>query len=169
MKIESELDIDAPIDRVWAILVDVAAYREWNPFVIRVDADGDPCAVGTRMRFVVRWSTGGTATSVEEVVGCAAPMSGHASWSYAYRGPLATLGLVRGTRTQTLEAVGDRTIYRSVEPFSGALLAFVPLAAVRDGFERQARALRARAERAERAHHAGSGGGSGVDLGSERD
>lgn len=163
MKIEVELDIDAPIERVWAILVDVAAYREWNPFVIRVGADGDPCAIGTRMRFVVRWSTGGTATSIEEVVGCAAPAAGHASWSYAYRGPLATLGLVRGTRTQTLDAVGDRTIYRSVEPFGGALLAFVPLAAVRDGFERQARALRARAERARGFER------PGVDLGSKRD
>lgn len=146
-RIEAEIAIDAPIERVWAILVDVAAYPEWNPFVPRVEADGDPTSVGTRMRFLVRWSSGGTARSTEEVTACEPPSNGAALWSYAYRGPLATLGLVRGTRTQTLERSGDRTIYRSVEPFTGALLAFVPLDEVRDGFARQARALAARAAR----------------------
>lgn len=146
-RIEAEIAIDAPLERVWAILVDVAAYPEWNPFVPRVETDGDPTSIGTRMRFLVRWSNGGVARSVEEVTACEPPASGAALWSYAYRGPLATLGLVRGTRTQTLERRGDQTIYRSVEPFTGVLLAFVPLDDVKDGFERQARALRARATR----------------------
>ncbi|MFO0618562.1 MAG: SRPBCC domain-containing protein [Polyangiaceae bacterium] len=145
--IESSISIAAPIERVWSILVDIGGYPEWNPFVIRASADGDPTAVGTTMRFLVRWSTGGTARSLERIEACEPPANGAARWSYAYRGPLASLGLVRGTRTQTLERTGDGTLYRSVEPFSGALLAFVPLDAVRDGFERQARALRARAER----------------------
>lgn len=153
MRIETEIEIGAPIERVWAILVDVAAYREWNPFVVRVETDGDPCVVGTKMRFLVRWSTGGTARSVEQIEVCEPPFGDRATWTYGYRGPLASLGLVRGSRTQSLERVGDRTRYRSVEPFEGLLLRFVPLDAVRDGFARQALALRARAERAVTAAH----------------
>lgn len=147
-RIESEVTIDAPIEHVWSILIDTTAYPEWNPFVIRVETSGDPREIGTRMRFVVRWSTGGLARSVEDVEACEPPANGRALWRYGFRGALASLGLVRGSRTQTLESVGGRTVYRSVEPFSGALVRFVPLPAVRDGFERQARALRARAERA---------------------
>jgi len=49
-------NIDAPIDVVWAVMLDIASYGEWNPFVVRtgvehhrphpldrrVDVDGGP-------------------------------------------------------------------------------------------------------------------------------
>jgi hypothetical protein len=38
--------IDAPAARVWKVLVDLAAYRDWNPFI--VDASGT-VAVGERL------------------------------------------------------------------------------------------------------------------------
>ena len=31
-KLQTEIEIDADADRVWTILVDFAAYPEWNPF-----------------------------------------------------------------------------------------------------------------------------------------
>jgi hypothetical protein len=32
--IATAVDIDAPPERVWGVLVDLPAYREWNPFIV---------------------------------------------------------------------------------------------------------------------------------------
>ena len=32
--IHTQIDIGAPIGTVWDVLTDLAAYREWNPFVL---------------------------------------------------------------------------------------------------------------------------------------
>jgi hypothetical protein len=44
--IATAVEIDAPSSRVWDVLVDLPAYREWNPFI--VEADGT-VAVGERL------------------------------------------------------------------------------------------------------------------------
>jgi hypothetical protein len=41
-KISTTVDIDAPPDRVWDVLVNLPAYHEWNPFI--VDARGEVAA-----------------------------------------------------------------------------------------------------------------------------
>ena len=33
-KISTAVEIDAPAARVWSVLVDLPAYREWNPFIV---------------------------------------------------------------------------------------------------------------------------------------
>ena len=56
-------------------------------------------------------------------------------------------GLVRAERLQELEALGPAsTRYATSEFFTGALAAFIPLAKVQEGFERQTAALKVRAE-----------------------
>jgi hypothetical protein len=151
---ESTIEIQAPIDRVWKTILDLSAYREWNPFIVKVDGvDGAP-VVGQRMRLHVVWSDGGGASS-NEVFDAIEPPDAPGGQSerkarlvYSYRGPLHALWLVRATRVQTLsQAPGGPTRYHTVENFSGLLSGFIPIVKVQDGFERHARALKDRAER----------------------
>ena len=43
-EIRTEIDIEAPPDRVWAELADLDAYAGWNPFITR--RRGRPSPVG---------------------------------------------------------------------------------------------------------------------------
>jgi hypothetical protein len=36
LRLQAEIEIDGTPERVWDVLTDVAAYPEWNPFVLRV-------------------------------------------------------------------------------------------------------------------------------------
>ena len=48
MRIHTEIDIDAPADRVWAILTDFASYPSWNPMIPRLSGQ---LSVGARLDF----------------------------------------------------------------------------------------------------------------------
>jgi len=50
--VRAEVEIDAPIDRVWRILTDFDGYSEWNTFTPKVEttlAIGDPIHLHARM------------------------------------------------------------------------------------------------------------------------
>lgn len=151
---EQHLPIDAPVATVWRVLTDVAAYPAWNPFVVRVD--GAVGAIGDTFRLHVRWRDGRETLAGEVLTTLEPPTRGddgvqRATFAYRFTGPLATFGLVRAVRTQTLaQAPGGPTLYTSREPFHGLFARFVPLARVREGTEDMARALRDRAETAGR-------------------
>ena len=121
-------------------------YGEWNPFIVKVDADG-PVRVGGRLVLHVRWPGGGW-RSAEQVTRLDGPTAGRASCSYVPTGPLWTIGAVRGSRVQSLEAVGPKTRYSTREDFSGWLTFAVPIKKVQAGFEAHAAALKKRAESA---------------------
>ncbi len=40
--VEHAIEIDAPADRVWAILADTAAYPQWNPYLLRIEGEMAP-------------------------------------------------------------------------------------------------------------------------------
>jgi len=47
-RIETSVEIHAPLDLVWAVLVDFERYSEWNPFIVDASGDlipGDPLAL----------------------------------------------------------------------------------------------------------------------------
>jgi hypothetical protein len=146
-----KIDIAAPIDAVWAVMIDAARYGEWNPFVVGLRARDGALRVGGLVELTVRWPSGGGTRTVEEVTRLEAPAAGadgvmRATMEYAYTGILPRLNLVRGSRRQSLEqAPGGPTVYRSHEAFQGLLKGFVPLAKVRAGFEAHGRALQQRA------------------------
>ncbi len=50
--VRAEVEIDAPIERVWRILCDFDRYADWNPFTPRVEtslAIGDPVTLRVRL------------------------------------------------------------------------------------------------------------------------
>lgn len=145
---EVALTIDAPLARVWQIVLDLPSYAAWNPFVVHAACAG-PLVVGAALRLQVRWGDGGGARSDEVVTELSPPGADgrRARLAYRFAGPLHALALVRATRTQQLDDLGDgRTRYSSSEHFTGLLARLVPLARVQDGFVRHAAALKARAE-----------------------
>jgi hypothetical protein len=146
----ASVDIDAPLEEVWAVMLDTASYGEWNPFVFRAD-----CAraeVGAPIVLHVRWANGRTARSRERVSAVEPPRDEdgvrRARLSYDYEGLPARLGLVRGTRHQRLsQARTGPTRYETVEEFSGPLVALAGPHRVEEGFRRHAEALRGHCER----------------------
>jgi hypothetical protein len=147
----ARIEIDAPLDTVWAVMMDVASYGEWNPFLFRAECRVPPTP-GDPITLHVRWPNGKTTTSPERIKIVEHPFDDagtrRATLAYDYEGLPSKLGLVKGRRYQRLSQVpGGPTVYDTVEEFSGPL---VPLAGpdrVRDGFERHAAALKVRCER----------------------
>ncbi len=147
----TRIEIDAPIEIVWAAMLDLPRYREWNPFVVDVRHAPPVVQVGTRFLLHVRWDSGKELDSWETVTRidppCAAHRPASAVLEYRYSAWLAVCGLVRATRAQRLTQSADGpTRYETEEVFSGLLTRFLPLREVQDGFERQALALKQRAE-----------------------
>lgn len=145
---EVAIEIDAPLARVWRIMLDLPNYAAWNPFVVHAECEG-PLAVGAALRLQVRWREGSGARSDEVVTELTPPGVDCRSARLVYRfaGPLHALMLVRAIRTQQLDDLGrGRTRYSSREAFWGLLARLVPLARVQDGFVRHATALKAYAE-----------------------
>lgn len=137
------VDIDAPPSAVWTALVDLPAFRDWNPFIR--DARGD-MRVGGRVRVRVRPSV------PLPVVFHATVLAREDGRELRWRGHVLAPWLGSGEHTFSIEALGPRrTRFTQREVFSGALprifgrlLAFE----TRRGFGAMNEALKQRAESA---------------------
>ena len=145
----ASISIDAPIEVVWQVMLDLPAYGEWNPFAYRIDGD---TSVGSPILIHVRWANGKEVTSPERITVVEPPATGddgvrRATLAYDYEGFPSKLGLVRGRRYQRLtQPDGGPTTYDTVEEFSGPLVRFAGPGRVAEGFRRHAAGLKARAE-----------------------
>jgi hypothetical protein len=143
--------IDAPLALVWDVMLDTAAYGEWNPFVERAECPTPP-KVRDPIVLHVRWANGRTTRSPERISAIERPVTDEAGvttacLSYVYEGVPAKLGLVRGTRHQRLrQEAGGPTSYDTVEEFGGPLVRFAGPERVAEGFGRHAAGLKQRAE-----------------------
>ncbi|MEQ6900591.1 SRPBCC domain-containing protein [Nocardioides sp. YIM 152588] len=150
MNPSARVEITAPLELVWQVMLDTERYGEWNPFVVRVETE-QPAAIGNPIVLHVAWASGRRSRSPERITALDPPSTlgerTTARMSYDYEGWPARFGLVRGTRHQRLEQVaGGATVYETVEEFSGPLVLLAGPGRVADGFRRHAEALRARAE-----------------------
>lgn len=142
-ELRTEIEIAAPIERVWSLLSDFAAYPSWNPFVISIEG---ALALGSGLVVKMR-PPGGSAMTFKPTVTKLDAGSG-----FAWRGSLPIPGLFGGEHRFELSAVAPGKVRLvHAEQFSGVL---VPLlkgslnGATRKGFEAMNQALKARAEAA---------------------
>jgi len=145
--LRSEIEIEAPPERVWGVLVDFASYPEWNPLVR--SAAGVP-QQGARLRIVVQPS-GGKAMRFSPVVLVAEP-GRELRWLGRFLFP----GVFDGEHCFLIEPMGaGKVLFRQNERFSGILVGLVRGSLDRDtrrGFEEMNQALKRRAEDAAPAH-----------------
>ncbi|WP_372734316.1 SRPBCC domain-containing protein [Nocardioides sp.] len=146
----ASIKIDAPLETVWAVMLDIDSYGEWNPFLFRAETASPP-AVGNPIVLHVRWPNGKTTRSPERITAIDAPTTENgvttACLSYVYAGLPSKLRMLSATRHQRLrQEPGGPTIYDTVEEFAGPFVRFAGPDRVTDGFEKHAAGLKKRAE-----------------------
>jgi len=152
----AEVVIDAPLERVRAILGDLLHYHEWNPFTPRVESTlrvGDPIELHVRLRSQRLTRRVEYVTAVEDDRLC---------WKMKMGFEL----LLHAERCQVLTARADGSVhYVTEDRFSGLLTPLVMLLfgdAMRRGFADCAHGLKRHAERGD-AGAAAQGGVERVD------
>ena len=144
--------IDAPRERVWGLLTDVAEQRRWNTTLESIDGE---IAEGGTVTLVAKINP--KRTFKLAVSGVAEPT--RMTWSDGM-----PMGLFTGTRTFVLAEEGSGTRFTMSETYTGLLSGLIArsIPDMTDAFEEYADALKAAAE-------AGSGGGSSGDDGDPAD
>jgi hypothetical protein len=112
----THVDIQAEPERVWEVLTDLAAYPEWNPFIVRAEGVVDP---GGRLILTMQ-PMGGRGTTLRPRL-VAVDINRELRW----RGKLGLPGLMDAEHTFLLQpqAGGTRLIHQ--ETFRGVLVPFV--------------------------------------------
>jgi hypothetical protein len=140
MELTTELIICAPPAVVWDVLLDFAAYPEWNPFIVEIA--GRP-VVGARLeaRMVPPGTKGIRLRPVVRAV--------VAERELRWKGSLMVPGVLDGEHSFLLEPHEQGTRFVQSERFTGLLVALFRRSLdtdTRRGFEEMNRALRDRAE-----------------------
>jgi hypothetical protein len=138
--LEAHIDIDAPVDRVWAVLRDTAAYAEWNPFIRTIEGALQP---GSRLTVRIE-PPGGSGVTFKPTVQAVEPHQ-----LVRWLGRLLLPGIFDGEHSLRLEAINsDHTRFIQSERFGGLLVPLLGglLARTHRGFEEMNQALKARVE-----------------------
>lgn len=138
--ISTDVDIDAIPERVWEVLTDFASYRDWNPFMDRVEGDAQ---VGRKL--VVHMSPpGGRGMTFKPTVLVATP-----GQELRWLGKLAFGGLFDGEHSFVLSRQPDDTTRLThSESFRGLLVGSLKgtLKGTDEGFVAFNQALKQRVE-----------------------
>ncbi len=111
--VTAETDIDAPPRDVWNVLVDLASFDTWNPFIRKAEGSTDVGGtVHVRVRPSLPVRLGFTAQVIER----------QPARSLRWRGHVVAPWLAAGDHTFSLEAIdGERTHFVQREEFTGLL------------------------------------------------
>jgi hypothetical protein len=141
-ELRREIEIDAPLERVWAVLTDFAVYPEWNPFIRRIGGD---LHEGARLEVRIE-PPGARAMTFKPTVRAL-----EANRELRWLGRLLLPGIFDGEHSLRIEPLdGGRSRFVQSERFTGLLVGLVPgtLAKTEAGFEQMNTALKARVEQA---------------------
>lgn len=139
--IATEIFIAREMADVWAVLVDFAAYGQWNPYIVRIDGEAKAGAVIT-----VHAARSGTQSALVQNIDLVAI----APYAMRWQGGLPDRSEFAGDHWFVLESVGPgETRFKHYEHFTGTR---VPQFGAGDettvarNFERFNRAMKARCE-----------------------
>lgn len=136
------VEIDAPAELVWSVLVDYARYPEWNPFTVRVETTLE---IGTVIDLYLPdpAKPGQTFLNREYVRAVDAP-------HYLRYDTAEEIPGMQAVREQWVTDLGEgRSSYRTTDLFSGEIADYVFKQQgtwVKEGFDSVCRALKRRAE-----------------------
>lgn len=139
-RIETEIDINAPAAKVWAVLTDFPHMPLWNPFITAIA--GRPAA-GERLTVTIR-PPGKSAITFRPTLLKVAPER-----ELRWLGHFIVMGLFDGEHYFLLDPLGDRrTRLTHGESFSGLLVGFLrdALDATETGFNNMNAALKQQTE-----------------------
>ena len=141
--VSDTVEIDAPQDFVWSVLVDYARYPDWNPYTFRVDTVLE-LEADVVLHLPDPAKPGGTFTTLEHMGVIAPPHHLQYDTGNSFPGMLAV-------RDQWVEDLGGgRSSYRTTDVFTGDIAEAV-FAMQKDwvtaGFNATAYALKTQAER----------------------
>ena len=140
-ELRREIEIDAPPERVWAVVSDFAAYPEWNPFIRRI---GGELREGARLE--VRIEPPDTRAMTFKPTVRAVEANRELRWL----GRLLLPGVFDGEHSLRIEPLDSgRSRFIQSERFTGLLVGLLggTLSKTEAGFEQMNTALKARAER----------------------
>jgi len=140
-ELRSEIEIEAPPERVWSILTDFGRFPEWNPFIR--SASGK-VVVKSKLTVTLHPS-GGRATTFKPSVLKVDP-----DRELRWLGHIGVSGLFDGQHIFELQPLGEaRTLFVQREQFGGILLPFLTRMLRNEtarGFDEMNNALKKRAE-----------------------
>jgi len=138
-RIETAIDIAARPAAVWGVLIDFAAYPDWNPFIRRLQGEA---SVGARLEVTVQ-PPGGRAMTFKPTVLAAEP-----NRELRWLGRVLVPGLFDGEHVFRLEPTPSGCRFHHSETFDGLLVSLFAgtLAKTEQGFAEMNEALKSRVE-----------------------
>ncbi|MCB1760420.1 MAG: SRPBCC domain-containing protein [Gammaproteobacteria bacterium] len=134
--IHTSIDIDAPKDKVWAVLVDNSAYPEWNPYHVEVNGK---IAIGEELGVVINKPNGETVKIQPHV------MRLERLTELTWGGGIE--GIFFGEHVFLLSSIDEfRTRLVHKERFSGIAISFASLDSIEKGYDLMNQALKERVE-----------------------
>lgn len=139
-QLDAFADIDAPPEKVWAVLTDLASFPEWNPFIVRASGE---LRVGERLDVTLQ------VPGMKPVSFKPRLLDVEPGRLIRWKGVTFLPGLFDGRHALSVEPLPDgRSRFRSHEDVTGILLPFfgTVMRRTQRGFEALARAVKERAE-----------------------
>ncbi|MCW5906483.1 MAG: SRPBCC domain-containing protein [Chitinophagales bacterium] len=111
-KLETEIIINAPAEKVWSILTDFGKFSEWNPFILSIEGKKE---VGAQLKVVLKNGKGTSVFAPKVLVS-------EQNRTFEWLGSLPVPGLFNGQHKFHIETISDNQVkFIHNEQFSGLL------------------------------------------------